>query len=69
MNDTIAKVKLGKKIKVQNVNKLKLFLQQHKSETDTDIQDLNFNYYHSDKPITHAHAKLMITKTLLSWHY
>jgi hypothetical protein len=59
INDTNAKVKIGNKIKVLNMNTLKVFLQEHKSETDTELQDLNFNDYQNDKPITCAHAKLI----------
>jgi len=59
INDTNAKVKIGNKIKVLNMNKVKVFLQEHKSETDTELQDLNFNDYQNDKPITCAHAKLI----------
>jgi hypothetical protein len=55
-------VKIGNKIKVLNVNKSKIFLQEHKSETDTEQQDLNFNDYQNDKPITRACAKLINDK-------
>jgi hypothetical protein len=59
INDTNAKVKIGNKIKVLNVNKLKLFLEEQSSETDTELQDLNFNDYHTDGPITRARARLI----------
>jgi len=59
INDTNAKVKIGNKIKVINVNKLKLFLEDQTCETDTDMQDLNFNNASNDGPITQARAKLM----------
>jgi hypothetical protein len=36
-----------------------LFLQEHKSETDTELTDLDFTDYRSDKPITCARAKLI----------
>jgi hypothetical protein len=52
-------VKIGNKIKVLNVNKLKLFLQEQMSETDKELQDLNLNDYHTDGPITHARATLI----------
>ncbi len=57
INDTNVKVKMGNKIKVLNVNKLKLFLQEDTSETDTELQDLNFHDYKTDGPITRARAK------------
>jgi hypothetical protein len=59
INDTNAKVKIGNKIKVLNVNKLKLFLEEQSSETDTELQDLNFNDCHTDGPITRACARLI----------
>jgi transposase InsO family protein len=59
INDTNAKVKIGNKIKVLNVNKLKLFFEEQSSETDTELQDLNFNDYHTDGPITRARARLI----------
>ncbi len=42
INDTNAKVKISNKIKVLNVSKLKLFLEEKNCETDTNLQDLNF---------------------------
>jgi hypothetical protein len=59
INDTNALVKIGNKIKVLNVNKLKLFQQEKTSETDTKLQDLNFLDYHTDGSITFAHARLI----------
>jgi hypothetical protein len=59
INDTNAKVKIDNKIKVLNVIKFKIFLQEHKSETNPEPQDLTFNDYRSEKPITRAHAKLI----------
>jgi len=59
INDTYAKVKFNNKIKVLNMNKLKLFLQEHNIDTDTELQDLTFNDYQSDKLITRSHAKLI----------
>jgi hypothetical protein len=44
---------------VLNINKLKIFLQEHKSDINTELQDLNFNDISSDKPLTRAHAKLI----------
>ncbi len=38
INDTNAKLKIGNKIKVLNVEKLKLYLEENKSETDTPFQ-------------------------------
>jgi hypothetical protein len=52
-------VKIGNKIKVLNVNKLKLFFEEQSSETDTKLQDLDFNDYHTDGPITRARARLI----------
>jgi hypothetical protein len=69
INDTNAKVKIGNIIKVLNVNKLKLFLQENLSETDTELQDLNFNDYHTDGPIICACARLINLKMLHIWHY
>ncbi len=40
-----------------NFNKLKKILQENNSDIDTELQDLNFNDFSSDKPITHAHTK------------
>jgi hypothetical protein len=59
INDTNAKVKIGNKFKVINLNKLKLFLEDQTCETDTDMQDLNINNAPNDGPITQARAKLM----------
>jgi len=59
INDTNAKVKIGNKIKVLNVNKLKIFLHEQNSETEANLQDLNFNISPTDGPITHAQAKLI----------
>jgi hypothetical protein len=41
------------------VNKLKHFLQENHSDTDTELQDLNFNNFSNDKPITRARAILI----------
>jgi hypothetical protein len=59
INDTNAKVKINNKIKVLNVNKLKTFLRESNGEIDNKLQDLNFNDFSSDKPLTHARAKLI----------
>ncbi len=40
INDTNAKVKIGNKIKLLNINKLKLFLQEQEGEAETDLPDL-----------------------------
>jgi hypothetical protein len=53
INDTNAKVKVGNKIKVLNVEKLKLLLQE-KSDTDTHFEELNFNDAQFDGPGTGA---------------
>jgi hypothetical protein len=45
INDTNAKVKINNKIKVLNMNKFKLFLQEEHSEINTDLQDLNFQNF------------------------
>jgi hypothetical protein len=55
INDTNAKVKINNKIKVLNVNKLKLFLQEEHS----DLQDLSFQNFSSDIPLTCPRAKLI----------
>jgi len=52
INDTIAKIKIGSKIKVLNAEKLKLFLKEEKSETDPEFEELNFNDTKFDGPIT-----------------
>ena len=59
INDTNAKMKINNKIKVLNVNKLKIFLQDNDSELNSDLQNLNFNEFSSDMPITRARAKLI----------
>jgi hypothetical protein len=43
INDTKAKVKINNKIKVINVNKLKVFLQESDNDINTELQDLTFN--------------------------
>jgi hypothetical protein len=58
-NDTNAKVKLNNKIKILNVNKLKLFLQEHESDQEQTFLDYDFNDTSSDKPLTQARAKLI----------
>jgi len=50
INDTNARVKINNKIKVLNVKKLKVFLKE--SDNDTELQDLIFNDFSSDKPLT-----------------
>jgi hypothetical protein len=59
INDTNAKVKLNNKIKILNVNKLKLFLQDHSKEEEQTFLDYNFNDTESDKLLTRARAKLI----------
>jgi hypothetical protein len=59
INDTNAKVKINNKIKILNVNKLKLFLQEHESDPQQTFLDYNFNDSSSDKPPTRARAKLI----------
>jgi len=54
INDTNAKVKINNKIKVLNVNKLKLFLQETHENIDIEPEDLNFNDFESEKPLTRA---------------
>jgi hypothetical protein len=56
---TNAKVKLNNKIKILNMNKLKLFLQEHESDQEQTCLDYNFNDISSDKPLTPARAKLI----------
>jgi ribosomal protein L21E len=59
INGTNAKVKINNKIKVLNVNKLKVFLQESDNDINTELQDLTFNDFLSDKPLTRARAKLI----------
>ncbi len=59
INDTNAKVKINNKIKILNVNKLKLFLQEHDSDQQQTFLDYDFNETSSDKPLTRACAKLI----------
>jgi hypothetical protein len=59
INDTNAKVKINNKIKILNVNKLKLLLQDNESDQEQTLLDYNFNDSSSDKPLTHARAKLI----------
>jgi hypothetical protein len=59
INDTNAKVKINNKIKVLNVNKLKQFLQKTPANRDTVHQELNFNDFASERPLTRARAKLI----------
>jgi hypothetical protein len=59
INDTNAKVKINNKIKILNVNKLKLFLQNDAGEESQTFLDYNFNDNYSDKPLTRARAKLI----------
>jgi hypothetical protein len=49
INDTNAKVKINNKIKILNVNKLKLFLQNDETEESQTFLDNNFNDNSSDK--------------------
>jgi len=59
INDNNTKVKINNKINVLNINKLKLFLQENHSEVETQLQDLTFNDFSSDKHLTRACAKLI----------
>jgi hypothetical protein len=59
INDTNAKEKLNNKIKILNVNKLKLFLQEHESDQEQTFLNYDFNDAASDKPLTRARAKLI----------
>jgi acid phosphatase class B len=68
INDTNARVKINNKIKVLNVKKLKMFLKESDNDINTELQDLIFNDFSSDKPLTCTQAKLLITKMLLRWH-
>jgi hypothetical protein len=52
-------VKINNKIKILNVNKLKLFLREHESDQQETFLDYNFNDSSSDKPLTRARAKLI----------
>jgi len=54
INDTNAKVKINKKIRVLNVNKLKIFLEEECQEHDAELQDLSFQNFSSDMPLTCA---------------
>ncbi len=49
INDTNAKVKINNKIKVLNLKKLKLFLQDNESEENQTFLDYNFNDNLNDK--------------------
>jgi len=49
INDTNAKVKINNKIKVLNMKKLKLFLQDNESEENQTYLDYNFNDNLNDK--------------------
>jgi transcription elongation factor len=59
INDTNAKVKLNNKIKILNVNKLKLFLQENESDQNQTFLEYDFNDSSCDKPLTRARAKLI----------
>jgi len=59
INDTNAKEKINNKIKVLNVNKLKIFLKEDRSDIDTELKELNFNDFSSDKLLTLPRAKLI----------
>ncbi len=52
-------MKINNKIKILNVNKLKLFLQEHESDQNQTFLDYDFNDSSSDKPLTRARAKLI----------
>jgi len=65
INDTNAKVKIGIKIKVLNVNKLKLFIQELTSDRDTSYQELNFNDEQNNAPITRACGRLINFKNAM----
>ncbi len=52
-------MKINNKIKVLNVNKLKLFLQNDESEETQTFLDYNFNDNLSNKPLPHARSKLI----------
>jgi hypothetical protein len=58
INDTNAKINIGNKIKLINMQKLKLFLEEEDSEKDTHFEDLNFNENQFDGPITRTPVKL-----------
>jgi hypothetical protein len=51
--------RLATKFEVINVQKLKLFLEEEDSETDTHFKDLNFNDVQFNSPITRTHTKLI----------
>ncbi len=59
INDTNAKVKINNKIKILNVNKLKIFLQDDQNDDSQTFLDYNFNDHSSDKPLTRVRAKLI----------
>ncbi len=59
INDTNAKVKINNKIKVLNVNKLKPFLHEPSDVIVNNPQDLDFQNFANDKPLTCTRAKLI----------
>ncbi len=52
-------MKINNKIKVLNVNKLKLFLHDSDSGQKQNLQDFNLNDHLSDKPLFRARAELI----------
>jgi hypothetical protein len=54
INYTNAKIKIGNKVKVLNIENLKIFNKQNNSEKDIQIEVLNFNNAQNNRPITHA---------------
>jgi DNA polymerase III delta subunit len=47
---------------VLSLNKLKIFLQGTDTDIDKMLQDLNFNEFFSEKPLTRARTKLINIK-------
>jgi hypothetical protein len=52
IKDTNSKIKINNKVKVLNIERLKLFLEENFSERDTILQALNFNDAPIDGPLT-----------------
>ncbi len=54
INYTNAKIKIGNKMKVLNIEKLEIFHRENNCEKDIQIEDLNFNNVQNNRPIKHT---------------